>query len=231
MVLRYVDQQGFLDASSLGLAGRDPRMRLLGISPIRHASLGAALRDFQDADTLRSPGGAEAAAYARDGLPPNRPLIDPVELCDVAGWSRETLCSDIGRLLLLTMVRGTGQLNPRLASPALLAELTGSPEAAARAHAAFASGAYSRFADIGHPDLDLVSDIFEIPGGATNKFALVVHDRTAQSAWISVYELTPQSVLAPFSLAYRYRIGGQYVRDALGASQDEPIESLPDPGL
>jgi len=230
IVLRYIDQQAFFSASMLGISGRDDDMTSLGISPVRHASLGAALRDFQDEDVIRTPGGAETSAYDDPRLPPNRPLIDPVELCEVSGWTQEDICSDVGQLLLLTMVRGSGQLNPRLASPFLLERLTGSWSDARRAVAGYEDGTYTQFADAGRPEYDNVSDIFEVPGGATGRFALVAHDRSAQVAWISVYELTPRNVLAPFSLAYRYRIGGQYVRDALGTSLDEPIEPLPDPG-
>lgn len=229
-VIRYLDQQAFVDADSLGATGQDDDMTLIGISPIRHSSLGAALRDFQDDDNRRTPGGAESSAYDREGLPPNRPINDPVELCNVAGWSEENLCRDLGRLLLLAMPRATGQMSPRLASPFLLAEMTGSNESAARAHAAFETGTFSQFADVGRPEFDTITDIFEVPTGATGKFALVVHDRPAQNAWISVYELTPRNVRAPFSLAYRYRIGGQYVRDALGIPANEPIEPLPDTG-
>jgi|GEM_PF-3448263 len=230
MVLRYIDQQGFFDSISLGYTGQERDMAALGANSIRLSSLGAALRDYQDQDSIRSPGGAEATGYERDGLPPNRPLLDPMELCDVAGWSQVAICQDTGRLLLLTMPRGSAQLNPQLTSPFMLEALTGSRQAARRAHLAFEDGTFSRFADINDPQRDTVTDIFQVPGGATAKFALVVHDRSAQTAWISVYELTPQSVFAPFSLAYRYRIGGQYVRDALETSLDDPIEPLPDPG-
>lgn len=229
-VIRYLDQQAFVDAASLGVTGRDDDMTLIGIPPVRHSSLGAALRDFQDDDSRRTPGGAEDSAYDREGFPPNRPINDPVELCNVVGWNEENLCDDPGRLLLLAMPRGTGQMNPRLASPFLLAEMTGSHARAARAHAAFETGSFSQFADVGSPEFDAITDIFEVPTGATGKFALVVHDRPARNAWISVYELTPRNVRAPFSLAYRYRIGGQYVRDALGIPANEPIEPLPDTG-
>jgi len=230
LIIRYVDQQSFFDLSSLGAPGNATRVSALGINAVRQTSLQAALSDYQDDNDVRSPGGAEASAYGQDGLPPNRPLLHPLEICRVHGWREESLCSDPDRLLLLAMPRGTAQLNPRLASRPFLLHLTGSPGRAARAHEAYEALTYDNFTDIGHPELDTSGDLFDVPTTATDRFALVVHDATAQWASIAVYQLTPQNPHAPFSLAYRYRIGGQYVRNALETSQDEQIQPLPETG-
>lgn len=230
LLVRYVDQQSFFHMGALGGTSGSNRLAALSIPQVRWSRLQAALRDYQDGNTVRSPGGAEAPFYQQDGLPPNRPLLSPLEICRVRGWEEESLCADPDRLLLLAMPRGTSQINPHLASLPLLMELTGSRRNAERAQAAYEGLTYRDFADVGMPELDISSDLLDVPTQATGRFALVVHDRTAQSAWISVYELTPQNLRAPFSLAYRYRIGGQYVRDALGTSPDEPIQPLPEAG-
>ncbi|GLK52682.1 hypothetical protein GCM10017621_21900 [Maricaulis virginensis] len=230
MVVRYLDQQSFFNAAVLGIEGRDARMTALGIPEIRQAALGAALADYQDDDDLRRPGGAERAAYADPDMPPNRPLISPLEICQVAGWAREDICTDHNRLLLLTMNRGTRQINARLAGMPMLRLLTGTVEDAEEAAQDYRDGFLVDFAGIDWPELDPMTDILSAPTSATGQFAVIVHDRPARHAWISVYTLTPESVRAPFSLAYRYRIGGEYVRDVLGMTADESIQPLPEAG-
>ena len=230
LIIRYIDQQSFFNLSSLANRANSSRAGALGITAVRQASLQAALSDYQDDNDVRSPGGAESNSYADASLPPNRPLLHPLEICRVHGWREESLCSDTDRLLLLAMPRGTAQLNPRLASRPLLLHLTGSPGRAARAHMAYEGLTYDTFTDIGHPELDTSGDLLDVPTSATDRFALVVHDDSVQSASIAVYQLTPQNPHAPFSLAYRYRIGGSYVRNALETSQDEQIQPLPEAG-
>lgn len=230
LVIRYIDQQSFFNLSSLGAPGNASRASALGVTAVRQSSLRASLADYQDENDVRSPGGAEASFYDQDGLPPNRPLLHPLEICRVRGWREESLCSDPDRLLLLAMPRGTAQLNPRLASRPFLLHLTGSPSRAARAHEAYEALTYDSFTDIGYPELDTSGDLLDVPTTATDRFALVIHDDDAQSASIAVYHLTPQNPHAPFSLAYRYRIGGEYVRNALETSQDEQIQPLPEAG-
>ena len=230
LVIRYIDQQSFFNMSALGAVSGNNRMTALGVPQVRWTSLRAALQDYQDDNTVRSPGGAEAPYYDRPGLPPNRPLLSPLEICRVRGWTEESLCRDPDHLLLRAMPRGTAQLNPHLASIPFLLDLTGSRAGAERAQAAFEDRTYNLFANVGQAELDNSGDLLDVPTQATGRFALVVQDRSAQSAWLSVYELTPQNLRAPFSLAYRYRIGGPYVRDALGISPDEPIQPLPEAG-
>ncbi|MEA1943269.1 MAG: type II secretion system protein GspK [Pseudomonadota bacterium] len=230
LVVRYIDQQSFFDLSSLGAPGNASRASALGIAPVRQNALQASLTDYQDGNDVRSPGGAEASFYDEDGMPPNRPLLHPLEICRVRGWREESVCADPDRLLLLAMPRGTAQLNPRLASRPFLLHLTGSPSRAARAHEAYEALTYDNFTDIGHPELDSSGDLLDVPTTATDRFALIVQDDEAESVSIAVYQLTPQNPNAPFSLAYRYRIGGEYVRNALETSQDEQIQPLPEAG-
>jgi len=229
-VVRYLDQQAFFNAGLLGVDGRDARMTALGIPDLRQAGLAAALADYQDEDDLRRPGGAEQAAYSGSDMPPNRPIVSPLEICQVAGWAREDICADHDRLLLLTMNRGTRQINARLAGMSMLRLLTDSVDDAQEAYEDYQDGYLVDFAGIDWPQLDPAADILSAPTSATGQFAVIVHDRPARHAWISVYTLTPESVRAPFSLAYRYRIGGEYVRDVLGMTADESIQPLPEAG-
>jgi hypothetical protein len=107
------------------------------------------LADYADLDDLRRLNGAEAADYAREGLPPPRNdwPISPFEIRLIPGWRAHPelweRASDY-----FTAVR-EGWLNPNTAPPSVLAALPGaSPEAVKQLLALRAQGVHVSSADM-----------------------------------------------------------------------------------
>lgn len=227
--IRLYDQQSFLNFSSTDEATQDRNLSLFDVPAETRGRLIASLADFQDDDSLRRLGGAEKPDYEAPHLPANRPLRDILELCSVQGWGETPVCQDHGRLLLLGQVRSSDQINRRLASVALLEQMTGDEESARQAKRALRSGEISSFTALGHPAFDRETDILSVPGYPGPIFALVTHDGEGGAARRTVIELTPNNVTAPFLIRNRYVIGGDYARRILAIEDEASVEEIPEP--
>lgn len=229
-IIRYYDQQAFINLAAMDQASITRLLDMLELPRSRYSQLVATLLDFQDANRLRNPGGAEAGQYDNQQLPPNRRLENPAQICDVVGWRTLEYCDDIGHLLLLASIRSTTQLNVRLASSQFLTLLLDDSERGFAVLERIEEGEVSNFAQLGHPGLDIQIDLASAVSGPGNYFVLVSHDPNVNFAWRSSFLLTPNSADRPFSIRSRYRIGGEYVRSSLKVSTDENIQPLPEAG-
>lgn len=106
----------------------------LGADPRRWADIEALRLDFQDADELLRPNGAERRDYVRRGLPPppDRPITTPVELRAALGWGPLLANLDDGELMRRTTITWESFLNVNTAPMENLALVPGLDAAAAR---------------------------------------------------------------------------------------------------
>ncbi|MGY6628137.1 MAG: hypothetical protein ACXIVL_06440 [Oceanicaulis sp.] len=230
VILRYLDQQAFINLTGIEPAYIEARFDVLGIDRSIHQTVYAQLGDFQDEDDLTRVGGAEADAYAQPGLPPNRLISSPLEACVPPALAGLDLCADEGRLLLLTEPRESAQLNARLASRFLLDALAGRGEELGRRGWEGEDGIIQSFGAMGWPEFDVHLDIFHLPSPPSNHFVLVTHDPDGVLVRRTAFELTPGHDGRPYVIRSRYRIGGEYVRDALKVLDAETSRRLPEPG-
>jgi hypothetical protein len=103
-------------------------------------------------------------------------------------------------------------------------------EAFGRRGLAGEGGRIDNFAAIGWPEFDRLLDVSHLPSPPTNQFVLVTHDTDAVSVRRTSFELTPGTTGRPYVIRSRYRMGGDFVRDALKLSDAETSRRLPEPG-
>lgn len=218
-VVRYFDEQSFLNVSDWTESSSDILYAALDMEPGRRARLSAALADFQDEDDQITFGGGEQESYEADHLPANRKLRSPLELCSVRYWAQTEVCQAPEILLLIGDVRNSSELNPRLANPVLVSMLKGPFGDSDDLWSEQPTDAYT-FASLGLPALDRASRGLGAPSPPRARFSLVVQDREASYARRTDFELTPGSRQAPFVLRGRYRIGDRDVRNLLTVPQD-----------
>lgn len=230
VVLRYLDQQVFINLTGIEPVYMEARYDVLGIDRSVHQTIYAQLGDFQDEDDLRRVGGAEADDYAQAGLPPNRLVTSPLEACVPPALAELEICADEGRLLLLTEPRESAHLNVRLVSRFLLDALAEQGAALGRRGWEAEDGTVQSFGAMGWPEFDVHMDVFHLPSLPANHFVLVTHDPDAILVRRTAFELTPGTDGRPYVIRSRYRIGGDYVRDALKVPDAETSRRLPEPG-
>lgn len=95
----------------------------VGVPPLLADSLADAVLDWQDADDVARPAGAEAASYAAVGgrLPRNAPIADVAELRRIRGF--DALTSPVAAALLAAVTTEPGRLALPHANPDALASL------------------------------------------------------------------------------------------------------------
>jgi hypothetical protein len=230
VVLRYLDQQAFVNLTGIEPFYQETRYDILGIDRSLHPTIQAQLGDFQDEDDLTRLGGAEANAYEQPGLPANRIIFAPLEACAVPALAGQDICTIPERLLLLTEPRESAHLNVRLASPFLLAAMTDKGEVLGRRGLTGEDRRIDSFAAIGWPEFDSLLDVSHLPSPPTNHFVLVTHDTHAVSVRRTSFELTPGTTGRPYVIRSRYRMGGDFVRETLKLPDTETSRRLPEPG-
>lgn len=124
VVISIVDEAGKIDLNAAG----EPLLRRLlsglGTDAADAARLAAAILDYRDADSTRSPGGAELEEYRQAGRstgPKNAPFDSTFELAQVLGFSSE-LAAKVRPFV--TVHSGQRGIDPAKSSPELL-ELIG----------------------------------------------------------------------------------------------------------
>lgn len=102
-------------------------LRFLGVPADRQDALQATLLDYQDPDSLRRLGGAEAAEYRARDLPPpsNLTLASPLELRRVLGWNDALQWRGDRELVSLLTAAHVAALNVNTATPEALQALPG----------------------------------------------------------------------------------------------------------
>jgi type II secretory pathway pseudopilin PulG len=231
VIVRLYDDQTFIDADNAGPDYISSYLSLFDVPAQLHPRLTAALRDYQDSDDLRSLGGAEAGDYEQDGMPPNTPLRDALELCAVKYWSETAVCEDTGRLLLTFRTRNNERLNPRLASEALLGLMVdpASNLDAGEAFRRFANREYTQFSQINRDAFDIIRDplsTLTLPGP---NVVIVTQTPDALTVQRTVVELTPNSLISPFVVHSKYAIGGGYSQNILRIESIDDVAPLPEP--
>ena len=122
--IRVADEAGKIDLNQAGERHFRALLRGLGVSAIDASRIAAAILDFRDSDSMRTPGGAEAPEYHQAGRPDgpkNAPFDAVLEISHVLGIS-EPLLSKI--LPHVTVSSGATGVDPEKASPALIAILS-----------------------------------------------------------------------------------------------------------
>lgn len=230
LVIRYFDEQSFLNVSDWQSNSINILFDALDVPPGRRQGMAAALADYQDADSIPQFGGGEAEAYERRSLPANRKLRSPLEICDVNGWGESSVCEDKSLILLIGDVRDSSHLSPMLANPVLLSLLSGSFGDTEDIWRDQQAGGLS-FAQAGQPALDRASSALGAPTPPRARFSVIVHDPDARFIQRSDYVLTPGGRNAPFGLRARYRLSGTATQDFLRLGQDSRATSIPLPFL
>ena len=132
--IRMQDQAGMVNLSRLGGLPMQRLLARLGVSPADARSLEAALIDYEDADDLRTPNGAERGDYPSGrGDPANRPLRTVDEFLSVLG-GREDVDMAAWRALrpVLAADAASFQININTADLEALQILFGMTETQAR---------------------------------------------------------------------------------------------------
>lgn len=243
--VRLIADQTLLNLSADAPGTLETALEILGEDPALTQRLFAQIGDYEDSDDLRRIGGAEADDYPEGSAgPANRPLRDSLEVCSIPAWRELSLCGDRGRLLLLTSVRPNSRLNPRLMTPFLREALIGergSPFSASmsglpgRSRPGEEETSMPRpdeivnFAMYGRPELDHASDPFDVVTLPGPRFTVVAQSEDGSHSRATVYELTPSSVFAPFTVHSKYAIGGSYAGEVLFIDDAEQVDTLPRP--
>lgn len=193
-------------------------------------SLYAATRDFEDPDDLERLGGAESEAYPQEHLPPNRPLREILELCQIQPFQTTSLCNDRAKLLLSGRVGAGRTMVPELVPAYILQEmLEVETDEIESIRTDISNGLIRRFGDIGLPALDTESDPFDLVGYPGPELTLITHLPSGEAARLTLLELTPGDLNQPFTIVYKYAIGGAFSRGVLTLDDLDAIPALPEP--
>jgi general secretion pathway protein K len=124
VVVRIEDESGRIDLNHAELPLLVAMLTSVGESQGDAEHLAAAIVDYRDPDSVKTPGGAEAPDYEAAGRshgPKNGPFDTPEELMQVLGMT-----SEIARALypMVTVYSPNGEVNRRAASPAVLKALS-----------------------------------------------------------------------------------------------------------
>lgn len=132
-LLQLQDTGGLLNLNAFGDEPMQRLLRTLKVPEDRHARLIDSLRDYADEDNLTRIDGAESAQYraTRPDLPRNAPLLSPLELRQVVGWSEMPWRPGEASIFEFTTTEGAPTINPNTAPWHVLVGLPSvSPEAA-----------------------------------------------------------------------------------------------------
>lgn len=225
LVIRIMSADGLLSLGSFERGFLENVVRLTEEDGETQMLL-ARLADYVDEDDLRRIGGAESQDYENEGMPPNRPLRSPRELCEVKGWDDTDFCAQPETLELLATVSNDRSTNVELLSETLLSVLYGSEDDREDARSVLEAGAVLTWSDIGLPDVP-VSDVLSLSAGVGPQFVLIFQDREANFARLVRVELTVGAFSAPYRVLGRTWVGDASARDLLSVDDDTSLDELP----
>jgi hypothetical protein len=225
------DVAGLLDVNRLSEEEVVGFLGAYGVSPLQARRLAATLRDFLDADDDVSFGGAERAAYRREGLrdPPNARVIARSGLFGALGWGDPAISG--ARLAMLGYLWAAGdeepvRMNVNTASATALSAAFGlDARAAERAVAEREEAWFTSLDDfstrVGAP---APGDSFSIYSFPARSVRLVIQDVSRVEALESVLVIAPAGADRPvFVKRLREYVYGQ----PADAAQAETAGQLP----
>lgn len=229
--VQLLDARGLLN---LQFASDEQLFRFLGAMNVpadQRAHLIDTLRDYMDQDDLRRLNGAEAKEYAEKGLPPprNGPLISPMELKNVIGWSDMKALWEPIPVTELTTTGAVTAINPNTASAQVLMALPGiTPEIAQ------AIIARRKLEPVTVPLVSQMAgvELQQLPPQviAYPSESIRVTQRANGLPWSIRYniQLTPLSTISPWQITYFYRLE-EKADSVRGANPSNPanIPKLP----
>ena len=200
------DEAGLINIDNLPAPARPRLFAVMGVNPADQAAMSDRLSDYMDVSDLKRPQGADAADYARAGLPapPKGLLVRRAQALGVLGWdpavgpARWRNFADN-----VTADPSSSDVNVNTATAATLEVLYGlTPAQAAAAIARRAVAPYAELEDLGRAaGLKLLSDAersYTMPNG---RLALKVEDAAAGLAYRSRLILSPDDPTRPFWVA------------------------------
>jgi type II secretory pathway component PulK len=200
------DEAGLINLDNLPVPARPRLFAAMGVSPADQTAMADRLGDYMDVSDLKRPQGADAADYARAGLPapPRGLLVRRAQALGLLGWDQAVgpaRWRDFADNV--TADPSSSYVNVNTATAATLEVLYGLTRE--QADAAIARRAVTPFAeleDLGRAvGLKLLSDAersYTMPNG---RLALKVEDAAAGLAYRSRLILSPDDPTRPFWVA------------------------------
>jgi DNA uptake protein ComE-like DNA-binding protein len=206
LTLAAQDEAGLINLDNLPTPARARLFAAMGVSPAYQAAMADRLGDYMDVADLKRPQGADAADYARAGLPapPQGPLVRRAQALGLLGWDAAVgpqRWRDFADNV--TADPSSSDVNVNTAPAATLEVLYGLTPAQAEAAVARREGApFTELEDLGRAvGLKLLSDAersYTMPNG---RLALKVEDADAGFAYRSRLILSPDDPARPFWVA------------------------------
>jgi DNA uptake protein ComE-like DNA-binding protein len=206
IVVSAQDEAGLVNLDNLPAPARVRLFAAMGVSPADQAAMADRLGDYMDVADLKRPQGADAADYARAGLPapPKGPLVRRAQALGLLGWDA-AVGSERWRAFAdnVTADPSAGDSNVNTATATTLEVLYGlTPSQAQAAIARRGLAPYAELEALGRTvGLKLPSDAersYTMPNG---RFALKVEDAAAGLAYRSRLILSPDDPSRPFWVA------------------------------
>jgi len=206
LMLSAQDEAGLINLDNLPAPARARLFAAMGVSSAYQTAMADRLGDYMDVGDLKRPQGADAADYARAGLPapPQGLLVRRAQALGLIGWDQAVgparwrdFADDV------TADPTSTDVNINTATPATLQVLYGlAPAQAEAAVARRAATPFAQLEDLGRPvGLKLPSDAersYTMPNG---RLALKVEDAGAGLAYRSRVILSPDDPTRPFWVA------------------------------
>jgi len=227
VLIRLTAQDSYFNLGATNPAVLSPILDLYGIPQDQHSRFSATLADYQDEDSLRSLGGAEANDYDQEGLPTNQPLQSITELCAIHLWSDSAVCDDINRLLVTAKLRAGEHPRPGLIAESALSLMLPDTQTRQRAMENFETGQWRFFSQIQQPEFDQVFDPLAVLGNPGPVFTIITQTPDARRIRQTIVELTPSSLRAPFVIRGNYDIGGAFAQSLMQVESVENVKPFP----
>lgn len=206
LILSAQDEAGLINFDNLPAPARGRLFAAMGVSPAYQGAMADRLGDYMDAADLKRAQGADAADYARAGLPapPQGPLVRRAQVLGLWGWDAAVGAERWqGFADNVTADPSSSDSNVNTATAATLEVLYGlTPAQADAVVARRAAAPFAELEDLGRAvGLKLPSDAersYTMPNG---RLALKVEDADAGFAYRSRLILSPDDPTRPFWVA------------------------------
>lgn len=206
LILSAQDEAGLINLDNLPTPARARLFAAMGVSPANQAAMADRLGDYMDVADLKRPQGADAADYARAGLPapPQGQLVRRAQAFGLLGWDQAVGAARWRDFAdNVTADPSSSAVNINTATATTLVVLYGlTPAQADAAVARRAAAPFTELEDLGRATgLKLLSDAersYTMPNG---RIALRVEDAAAGYAYRSRLILSPDDPTRPFWVA------------------------------
>jgi type II secretory pathway component PulK len=206
LTLSAQDEAGLINLDNLPTPARPRLFAAMGVSPADQGAMADRLGDYLDVGDLKRPQGADAADYARAGLPapPQGLMVRRAQALGLIGWDQAVGAARWRDFAdNITVDPSSSDVNVNTATPPTLEVLYGLTAAQAEAAVARrAQAPYAELEELGRPfGLKLPSDVersYTMPNG---RLALKVEDVDAGFAYRSRLILSPDDPTRPFWVA------------------------------